>query len=336
MLNSIRTIGIISFLFFSSKVMAHGGEVHTSAPASSSLTNLTFLSNSESPFSIGFKLRSGYEYGGYIGASPIVSSYFGNDELSLNINYEFQLRQFNSEVQANQTSEYQDQDYNNLFSAQIKKTISEKMNFYLSGEYGLKQAVRLARMINDYNYYALSSSLAYQLENKWFLTGGYLYGIRQFPNGTYTVPSGSPTGVGEPISPSEQPSASKEVTLSGVTDNSTALTLTYGGELGQQVLNLEGKFITNNSDLNLRQYNGQSIKLAIEKMLFARVYTQLSYGIENRVFSARVDKINRTEVSLQKELSARMTLLGLARNTQLISKESTSTWEGYAQLQYAF
>jgi hypothetical protein len=332
----MKILYIILFTVFSSKVMAHGGEVHSSAPSSSSLTKSNFSSNSESPFSVGFKLRSGYEYGVYVGALPSVNSYFGSDELNLNLNYEFQLRQFNSESQVNQSSEYQDQDYNNRFSAQVKKTISEKMNFYLGGEYGLNQAVRLARMINDYNYYALNSSLTYQLQNEWSLAAGYLYGVRQFPNGTYTVPTGSSTGIGEPISPTEQPSAGQEVTLSGVTDNSTAMTISYGGELGQQILNFEGKYTINNSDLNSRKYNGQSIKLAMEKMLFARIYAQLSYAIENRVFSERVDKINSTEIGLQKELSARMTVLGLARNTQLTSQESISTWEGYAQLQYAF
>ncbi len=70
-------------------------------------------------------------------------------------------------------------------------------------------------------------------------------------------------------------------------------------------------------------------------MLFARIYAQLSYAVENRTFSERADKINSTEIGLQKELSARMTVLGLARNTQLTSEESTSIWEGYAQLQYS-
>ena len=76
--------------------------------------------------------------------------------------------------------------------------------------------------------------------------------------------------------------------------------------------------------------------MAMERMLFARIFAQISYAIENRSFSDRVDKINSAEFGLQKELSARMTVLGLARNIQLISEESTSNWEGYAQLQYVF
>lgn len=327
---------LILFTISALDVFAHGGHTHSSAPSNSSRTKIGAMTENESPFSVGFKLRSGYEYGAYVGAIPSVNSFFGNDELSLNLNYEFQLRQFNTETQANQTSEYQDQDYNNRFLAQVKKIISENMSFNLIGEYELNQAVRLARMINDYNYYALNSNLAYQLENEWVLTAGYLYGVRQFPNGTYTVPSGSPTGIGEPISPIEQPSSTNAVTLAGVTDNPNELTLNYGGELGQQNLNFEGKYTINNSDLSSRRYNGQSIKMAMERMLFARIFAQISYAIENRSFSDRVDKINSAEFGLQKELSARMTVLGLARNIQLISEESTSNWEGYAQLQYVF
>ena len=334
--NSMKTLSIVLFIIFSLKVSAHGGHTHSSTPSSSSRTKISSVGDSESPFSVGFKLRSGYEYGAYIGALPSLNSFFGGDELSLNLNYEFQLRQFNTEPQASQTSDYQDQDYNNRFLAQVKKTLSEKMSFNLTGEYELNQAVRLARMINDYNYYALNSSLTYQIENEWSLTAGYLYGVRQFPNGTYTVPSGSSTGIGEPISPTEQPSANAAVTLAGVTDNPNEMTLSYGGELGEQTLNFEGKYTINNSDLSTRRYNGQTIKLAMEKMLFARIFAQLSYAIESRTFSERVDKINSTEIGLQKELSARMTVLGLARNIQLTSEESTSTWEGYAQLQYAF
>lgn len=133
----MKTLIIIPFTIFSLKVFAHGGEVHSSAPASSSLTKSSFSNNSETPFSVGFKIRSGYEYGAYVGALPSVNSFLGDDELNLNLNYEFQLRQFAADSQTGQTSEYQDQDYNNRFSAQVKKSISEKMNYYLTGEYGL-------------------------------------------------------------------------------------------------------------------------------------------------------------------------------------------------------
>lgn len=332
----MKTLSIFLFTIFSLKAFAHDGHSHSSTPSSSSRAKIGSIGDSESPFSVGFKLRSGYEYGAYIGALPSLNSFFGGDELSLNLNYEFQLRQFNTEPQASQVSDYQDQDYNNRFLVQVKKIISEKMSFNLTGEYELNQAVRLARMINDYNYYALNSSITYQLKNEWSLAAGYLYGVRQFPNGTYTVPSGSSTGIGEPISPTDQSSTNAAVTLVGVTDNPNEMVLSYGGELGEQTLNFEGKYSINNSDLSSRRYNSQTIKLAIEKMLFARIFAQLSFAIESRTFSERVDKINSTEIGLQKELSARMTVLGLARNTQLTSEESTSTWEGYAQLQYAF
>lgn len=318
-------------------VFGHGGEVHTSAPSNTSRSDFGSSSGAESPFSMGFKLRSGYEYGSYLSALPSINSFFGSDELSLNMNYEFQIRNFNESNQStSQASDYQDQDYNNRFVARVKKSISEKLDFNFVGAYVLNQAVRVARMINDYNYYSLNSNLAYKLENEWSLTAGYLFGVRQFPNGTYLVPTSSPSGVGEPISPTEQPTASDPITLSGVMDNSNEMSLAYGGELGEQTISFQGKYIINNSDVNTRKYNAQIVNISVERFLFARILAQLSYSLENRAFTDRVDKINTADFSIQKDLSARMTILGLARNMQLVSEESSSNWEGYAQLQYAF
>lgn len=95
----MKTLSIVLFIFFSLKVFAHGGHTHSSTPTSTSRTKIGAIGDSESPFSVGFKLRSGYEYGAYIGAMPSLNSFFGGDELSLNLNYEFQLRQFNTESQ---------------------------------------------------------------------------------------------------------------------------------------------------------------------------------------------------------------------------------------------
>jgi hypothetical protein len=191
-------------------------------------------------------------------------------------------------------------------------------------------------MINDFNYYAVNPKLTYQLKNDWQLVAGFSYGIRHFPNGTYVVPSGLRTGIGEPISPEEQPSQNSEITLTGVTDNPNEITLSYGGELGEQSLGIESKYIINNSDLGSRKYNGQSLKLSVEKMLVARIFAQLAYSFENRNFTERTDKIDNIELSLERELSARMTVAGLARNTKVSSEINTSNWEGYAQLQYTF
>lgn len=332
----MKSFFAILISIFSTIVLAHGGHGHSSSPSGTSRTKFSTSSDAENPFSINFKLRSGYEYGSYLGAMPSINSFFGNDELSINLNYEFQMRQFSASQQSVQQSDYQDQDYNNHFSALVKKTISEKLNFAVTGEYETSQAVRLARMINDYTYSAVNSNLSYKFDNEWTATGNYLFGVRQFPNGTYLTPTSSPSGIGEPIVPNEQAIATEPVTLSGVLDNQNEVSLSYGGYLGEQTLNFEGKYILNNSDLASRKYNAQAFKIAVEKMLFARIFAQASYSIENRIFLDRSDKINVTELGLQKELSARMSILGLARNTQLTSEESSSLWEGYAQLQYAF
>lgn len=317
---------------------AHGGHSHSSAPSNLSKTTFGSSVEGESPFSVGIKLRSGYEYGNYVGALPNINSYFSNDEISLNMNYEFQFRQFASSQEPNQTSEYQDQDqdYNNHLTATIKKVVSENLSFSLAGEYETSQAVRIARMINDFNYFSVSPIVTYKLENEWNLTAGYVYGTRQYPNGTYLIPSSAPSGAGEPIDPTYEATGGDPVTLSGVTDNQNELSIGYGGDLGDQAVTLEAKALLNNSDVSTRRYSCQAFKVAFEKMLFARIFTQLSYMLEVRNFTDRSDKISTAELGLQKELSARMTLTGLARNSQLTGEESSSTWEGYAQLQYSF
>ena len=131
-------------MFQNRQAEAHVGHSHSSAPASSSITKFG-TTDGESPLSINFKLRSGQEFGQYVGALPSVNSFFGNDEVSLNLNYEFQFRQFSSEQQ----SEYEDRDFNNHVAARIKKSVSEGLDFTMTGEYETSQATRIARMIND-------------------------------------------------------------------------------------------------------------------------------------------------------------------------------------------
>lgn len=325
---------LVIFLFCIFQIQtaqAHSGHSHSSAPATSSISKFG-TSDNESPLSINFKLRSGQEFGQYVGALPSVNSFFGNEEISLNLNYEFQFRQFSSDQQ----SEYEDRDFNNHFAARIKKSVSEALDFSMAGEYETSQAARIARMINDYNYTVVTSNLMYKFANEWSLTAGYLYGIRQFPNGTYTIPSGSWSGTGEPIVPGEQVSSNESITIEGTTDNLNEMILSTTGELGNQTLSLETKYILNNSDLASRKYNSQAFKIGLEKMLWSRIFAQVSYALENRVFADRSDRIDVAELGLQKELSARMSISGIARNNQIESIESNSYWEGYAQLQYAF
>lgn len=328
----MKIIVVILISSLGSFVLAHNGHSHSSSPAGSSRTKFGSSSDNESPLSLSFKVRSGYEYGNYMAGLPSINSYFGEDELNLNLNYEFQIRQFSSEQQ----SEYQDQDYNNHFTAQVKKSISDKVSFSLTGEYVLNQAVRVARMINDNTYTGLNAVAEYRLENEWTLAGGYLFSMRQFPNGTYLVPTSSPTGVGEPITPNEQPTINEPITLAGVTDNLNELSMSIGGDVGSQTINFEGKYILNNSDLGSRKYTAQAFRVALEKMLFARIFAQISYSTESRTFADRTDTVGATELGLQRDLSARMSVLAIARNIQLTSQASGSLWEGYAQLQYTF
>ena len=318
-------------LFQNQKAQAHSGHSHTAAPVATSISKFGAI-ESESPMSIGFKLHSGQEFGQYVGALPSINSFFGNDEISLNLNYELQVRQFSSDKQ----SKYEDRDFNNHFAARIKKSVSEALVFSMIGEYETSQATRIARMINDYNYTVVTSNLMYKFVNEWSLTAGYVYGLRQFPNGTYTIPSSSRSGAGEPIVPGQQVSTNQSITVEGTTDNLNEMVLASAGELGDQTINLETKYILNNSDLASRKYNAQAFKIGLEKMLWSRVFAQVSYGIENRAFSDRSDSLNVAEVGLQKELSARMSISGVARSNQIVSVESSSYWEGYAQLQYAF
>ena len=189
----VLSVVVLSFnlLFFNLTIAwAHEGESHGSSPVSSSSTSFGGSSENDSPLSVNFKLRSGYSYGSYFSAIPSLNSYFGDETLNLNLNYEFQMRQFSSEVE----SEYEDRDFNNHASARITKMISDKLSFSLNGVYETSQAVRIARLINDYNSTSVSSNLSYELENEWSLSAGYLYALRQFPNGTYLIPSSSPSG----------------------------------------------------------------------------------------------------------------------------------------------
>lgn len=320
-------------LFFSlSPIWAHEGEDHGSGPVLSSSASFSGASENGNPLSIDFKLRSGYSYGSYFSAIPSLSSYFGDEALNLNLNYEFQFRQYSSEVE----SEYEDRDFNNHLGAGITKMISDNLSFTINGAYELSQAVRIARLINDYTSTTVNSNLAYKFTNNWAVGAGYMYGIRLFPNGTYLIPSSTPSGAGEPIVPNEPTATNSPVTIEGITDNKNEVVMSASGDLGAQTLNLETKYIVNNSDLTTRRYNAQAFKAALARMLWSRIFAQISYSIENRIFSDRSDNINIAQLGLQKELSARMSITGLARNNQTTATKSGSIWEGYAQLQYAF
>lgn len=327
---------IIFTMSWPSYLQAHEGHSHSDSPVASSSSRFAGSVGSESPLSVNFKLRSGYEFGQYIGALPSLNSYFGNEDVSLNLNYEFQFREFGSEKKPGQESDYQDRDFTNRFSAKAQKSLSAKLDFSITGEYDTSQAVRIARMINDYNHTAVNSNLVYKFEHDWSLAANYIFGLRQFPNGTYLIPSSSPTGIGEPIIPGEQLMANTEVTAVGIADNQNELGLSTTGELGDQTVRLEGKSILNNSDLASRKYSATAFRLALEKMLWSRIFAQASYALENRAFLNRTDNIGTAEIGLQKDLSARLTILGTIRNIQAESIETTSWMEGYAQLQYAF
>lgn len=320
-------------LFASFAAYAHGGESHGSSPVASSSSKFGNTVENEKPLAVGFKFRSGYEFGQFTGALPSLNSYVGNDEVNLNMNYEFQIRQFNSD----QASELPDRDYNNHLTGRAKKVLSDSVDFSLTGEYEKREASRLSRMINDYDYTGVNSGLTYKLKNDWSVTGAVATSSRHYPNGTYLIPSSSPTGAGEPIIPGSVTPATSEITLKGVTDTQNEMSVSLGGELGSQTVSFEGRYIANDSDLATRKYNSQALKLAFEKMLWSRILAQVSYSIENRNFSESIGKISTTELGLQKELSARTTLSALARNNENESVSiRTSSWEGYAQLQYVF
>ncbi len=324
---------IFIFVFcLHSIVSAHVGHSHGAAPAATSTIKLGGEASAENPLSISFKIRAGNEFGEYYSAHPGLSSYFGNDEINLNLNYEFQLRQFSSSPQ----SEYADRDYKNLFNATVKKNLSPEITFSLAGDYEKNQAVQLARMINDYDFIGVRSGAAYKMKNEWTFNINYLMSSRQYPNGTYLVPSSAPSGAGESITPGQVNPANEAITLQGVTDNQNEAALSIGGDIGSQTINFEGRYVVNDSDLSSRRYNSQVLKVALEKMLWSRIFAQLSYSVENRIFSERSEKINFTEFGLQKELSARVSIAGILRNSQLETAESSATSEGYAQLQYAF
>ncbi len=313
-------------------VSAHVGHGHGAAPVASSTTKLGGEASADNPLSISFKIRAGNEFGEYYSTHPGLGAYFGNDEVNLNINYEFQLRQFSSGPQ----SEYADRDYKNFLNTTVKKTLSPEITFSLAGDYEKNQAVQLARMINDYDFIGVRTSLAYKMKNEWTFNINYLMSSRQYPNGTYLVPSSAPSGAGEPITPGQANPANEAISPQGVTDNQNEAAMSIGGDIGSQTMNFEGRYVVNDSDLTSRRYNSQVLRVALEKMLWSRIFVQLSYSIENRVFSERSDKINITEFGLQKELSARVSIAGILRNYQTEAASSSSTSEGYAQLQYAF
>ena len=325
-------ITALLYVLASSFAYAHNGESHGSSPSASSSSKFGNSVEGESPLSMGVKLRSGFEYGPFTGVLPNLNSYLGSEEINLTLNYEFQVRQFSSEL----ASDFPDRDFNNHLSASSKKILSESLVFALTGEYEKRQAVRISRMINDYNYAAVNPSLNYKLNAEWTVVGALTFSSRQFPNGTYLLPSSSPTGAGEPIVPGTTTPATGEVTLVGVTDNQNEAVLSINGDFGGQSLNLESKFISNDSDLNTRKYSGQSLKLAVEKLLWSRILAQISYGVESRDFSDHVDRISTTELGLQKEMSARMSISALFRNNEIAGAIDSSTGEGYAQLQYVF
>lgn len=316
---------------------AHEGHSHSSAPTASARSSFKNSIESESPFSPTLKLRSGYEFGTFASFLPGFNTFLGHDEISLNLNYEFQFREFNTNQNSQQESSFSDRDFDHHAAAQIKKTLSDNLDFSTTAEYETSEATRLARSINDFYYISINPNLIYKLSEDWHLTGGYTFNQRHYPNGTYLVPLPSPTGAGEPIDPNQDPITTiTPITREGISDVQNQIMLSIDGNLNDTTLHFEGKSLTNNSDLQSREYNALGAKLALERLLLGRLFGQLSYAFENRIFSERTDQVHITELGLQQELSARLSLSGIMRSNQLKTITSTSYVEGYAQVQYAF
>ena len=334
----VRTQIIFALLLFISLISdAHEGHSHAATPTATSRSSFKSSIDSESPFAPTLKLRSGYEFGQFAGILPGFNTFFGNEDVSLNLNYEFQYREFSTSQNAQPQTNYADRDFNNHVSLQVKKSLSDLFDFTTSADYETSQALRLARSINDFQYYSVNPNLIYKLTDDWQLTAGYIFSQRLYPNGTYLIPSIAPTGAGEPIDPNSEPITTKSpITSEGITDIQNQALMNLSGNLNELLLQFEVKFLTNESDLESRIYNAQGAKIALEKRLWNRLFGQASYSSETRKFAERTDQTHITELGLQQELSARLSISGVARMNQLQTLQSTSYTEGYAQVQYVF
>ncbi len=333
----VKAIFIFLMLLLSTSAQAHEGHTHSS-PTAASHTKLGSGSTNSSPLSVGIKLRSGYEFGSYLSGMPSLSTFLGSDELSLTLAYEFQFKEYTAANQQT-NSDYSDRVFNNQLSTLINRKVSDDFALSISFGYEQNEAVRLERALNDSNYTSVNPNISYMFEGGPQVIGGYLFGYRKFPNGTYTTPPTTPSGIGEPINPIPQNSTpASAITTAGIADIRNEFNLILSGELGEQTLSLEGRYLTHNSDVSTREYKGQSLKLSTERMLGATgLFGQAAYAIENRQFSDTDTKIQTTEIGLQKELSARLSISGLATfNTTNTALVSNSWSETYAQLQYAF
>ncbi len=324
-------------LFFilirSGVIFAHEGHSHTSTPSiSSGLNSIDLASAVESPLTFSFKTRLGYEEGQYSALAPAVYSHFGDDQMGTNLSYKYRFRSFSNQAVADGT----DYDNNHKFSANLKKTISEKYKFSALGETEQNKSNTLSRSMNNYDYYSISATLANSISTESTASLGYQYSKRNYPNGTYAIPIPQQGSVGEPISPVEPISSPDEVTKLGVSDAEHDIIISSNSILGRKTLNLEARYAINYSTFKSRQYQARALKVGVDSSLWKKATLLLSQSIEARDYIGSKQELYISELNLVHELGPKLSLLGLARYNQINILAARYWWEGYAQLQLIF
>lgn len=321
------------FLMSFEVALAHEGHSHASTPSiSSGLSSVDLASAIESPMTFSFKSRLGHEDGQYSALMPGIYSYFGDDQMSTNLSYEYRFRNFSNQSTAGGV----DYDNSHKFSTNLKKTISEKYKFLALAEAEQNKSNTPSRSVNNYDYYSISTTLTNLVSTESSASLSYQYSTRNFPNGTYAIPIPHQGLVGEPISPTDSTSAPDEIIKFGVSDAEHGFLLSGSSALGESTLSLEARYAINYSNFKSRQYNARALKVGVDSSLWKKATLLFSQSAESRNYSASKQELYTSELNLVQELGPKLSLLGLVRYNQINILAARNWMEGYAQLQLIF
>lgn len=315
------------------KGVAHEGHSHGSTPSTRTSPNsLDLASSIQNPLTFSLKARVGAEDSQYYSYTPGLFSYFGDEQVSTSLSYEFRFRDYSSLS----GPENKDYDNNHKVSAHFSKYLTEDYKFSALGEGEQNRANTALRAVNNYNNLTVSASLLKTFDTQSSGSLTYQYGTKSYPYGTYSIPLPHQTRIGESISPSEATPTADEATKQGVEDAEHDFAVAGSMSLGPRTVSVESRYILNFSNVKTRKFTGQAVKASIDSPLWKRATLFVSQGIESRSYENDKQEILISELNLLQEINPKLSAIGVARFNQVSQLTARNWWEGYAQLQIVF
>jgi len=330
-IKSVPFLLLLLILQISTNVLAHEGHSHSSTSISStSSQTLDIASTVESPLTLSIKTRLGYENESYGGVAPAIYSYFGNEDINAKLAYEYRYREFSS----NDKVAPPKRENNQHVVLTISKSISEDIRFFIPIEFEQNQLINASS--SDYEFTIINPTILIKGDRDVNYGFGYSYTLRNYPNGTLSVPLFNQSGSSEPITPSDLPSQNVELIQYGVKDAEHDLIANISTPFGKFNLQVEGRYILNYSTVSEREFRGNLIKLGVDSPLWKRATGTLYFSQESRKFNQDSQQINVAEVNIAQELSPKTSIVGIAKYNQIKQLAKKDWIEGYAQLQFIF